>query len=536
MAKQPRSQKVTVGVHAPARRPARRTRWVIPGIIAVIFVAITLVTIQANLASNQVPPPAETGPIVRPIVAQAQAVPAMQSKLAFKTSGTVRTVAVKAGDTVAAGAVLIELDTADARLRLDDARAFLALQRALLAQAQEQASPEEIAAARAGVASATARLRQVEAGPTTGDLRAAEEAVRAAEAALAGAEAKLQQVRSGATVSDIASAEATVQSGQAQLASAEQRMADLRARPRPEDIRQAELGVEQARNALWSQQISRDAMCGRAGSASVECKAADANVAASETAVTTALAKLAETQKPASADDLRAGQEAVKSAQAAVTSAQTRVDQVRAGAANWDVASARSAVDQAAANLRSSSARLSQLREGPLAADVEAAKSAVEQATATLQVRLRGPTTAAIDAAQARVKQAEVQLALAELSQENLTLRSPVAGVVTSVGQHPGEVMAVGAPAVTVAQLERLRFETSDLDEVSAASVKVGQDVDIVVAALEKRSLKGRVTAIAPQPTITQSGDVNYTVTVELAEPAPDLRWGMTAKIDFTHR
>jgi HlyD family secretion protein len=97
-------------------------------------------------------------------------------------------------------------------------------------------------------------------------------------------------------------------------------------------------------------------------------------------------------------------------------------------------------------------------------------------------------------------------------------------------------VMAVGAPAVTVAQLERLRFETSDLDEVSAASVKVGQDVDIVVAALEKRSLKGRVTAIAPQPTITQSGDVNYTVTVELVEPAPDLRWGMTAKVDFTRQ
>ncbi|MBI3979222.1 MAG: hypothetical protein HY331_13645 [Chloroflexi bacterium] len=66
-------------------------------------------------------------------------------------------------------------------LKVDEARANIALQKILLAQAQE--SP-------------------------TGEVRAAEEAVKAAEAALAGAEARLQQVQAGATASDLAAASA----------------------------------------------------------------------------------------------------------------------------------------------------------------------------------------------------------------------------------------------------------------------------------------------------------------------------------------
>lgn len=94
--------------------------------------------------------------------------------------------------------------------------------------------------------------------------------------------------------------------------------------------------------------------------------------------------------------------------------------------------------------------------------------------------------------------------------------------------------MAPGTPAVTLAKIDELQFETTDLDEVSAARVRIGQEVSVVVAALEKKTLKGKVTALAPQPSITQSGDVNYTATVVLTEPAPDLKWGMTAKVDFT--
>ena len=94
--------------------------------------------------------------------------------------------------------------------------------------------------------------------------------------------------------------------------------------------------------------------------------------------------------------------------------------------------------------------------------------------------------------------------------------------------------MPVGTSAVTLARLDDLQFETKDLDEVSAAKVRVGQEVSIVIAALDKKSLTGKVIAIAPQPTLTPAGDVNYTVRVVLTEPAPDLRWGMTAKIDFT--
>ena len=136
-------------------------------------------------------------------------------------------------------------------------------------------------------------------------------------------------------------------------------------------------------------------------------------------------------------------------------------------------------------------------------------------------------------AAEERLKLAAIGLAQAELALANASLRAPFAGIVTSVGPREGEVVPAGTPGVTLAKLDELQLETKDLDEVSPAKATVGQEVSVLVAALEKKALKGRVTAIAPQPTLTQSGDVNYTVKVVLTEPVPELRWGMTAKIDF---
>ncbi|HEY3078497.1 MAG TPA: HlyD family efflux transporter periplasmic adaptor subunit [Chloroflexota bacterium] len=572
----------------------------VPGALVVLVGLVTALALRAGSESE--PPPAPAAPSVRPVVAQAAAVPTTHSRLAVRTAGTVRRVAVGAGDAVKAGDVLVELDSAEARFRLDDARANLALQQALLAQTREPAPPAEIAAARAAVASAEARLRQVEAGPNAADLttgheavvaaqaalagaeaklrqaqagpsagsaRAAQESVGAARAALAGAEARLRQAQAGASGGDLAAAEATLRAAEAQRAAAEQRLAEVRARPRPEDVRAAELAVEQARNALWAQQIARDGTCGLVGSGASECNAAASTVAAHETAVSAANEKLAQARQPATAEELRTAEEAVRSAAAASASARTGLDllnagpaswnvdaaksavaqaaagvrgaeagydQLRAGPERWDVDAAGAAVEQAGANTRIAQARLAQLEQGPLPADVAAERGALAQAQATLEARQRGASASAIAAAAARVDQAQVALAQAEAGVEALVLRAPYDGVVTSAGPRVGETTSAGTPVVTLARLDELRFETRDLDEVSAARVEVGQEVTLVIAALEKRTLRGRVVALAPEPTLTQSGDVNYTATIALAEPPPNLRWGMTAKVDFAPR
>ena len=75
-------------------------------------------------------------------------------------------------------------------------------------------------------------------------------------------------------------------------------------------------------------------------------------------------------------------------------------------------------------------------------------------------------------------------------------------------------------------------METTDLSEVDVARVAVGQPVNVTFDAIKGKTLKGRVTRIAPMSSAGQAG-VNYTVIVELDLLDPALKWGMTAFTDI---
>ena len=97
------------------------------------------------------------------------------------------------------------------------------------------------------------------------------------------------------------------------------------------------------------------------------------------------------------------------------------------------------------------------------------------------------------------------------------------------------DLATAGSVAVTVADLSRLQIETRDLDETAVARVKEGQEVSIVVAPLGRATMPGRVLRVGrqPQPTTGTNSDVYYTATIALANPHPDLRWGMTVRVEF---
>jgi hypothetical protein len=76
-----------------------------------------------------------------------------------------------------------------------------------------------------------------------------------------------------------------------------------------------------------------------------------------------------------------------------------------------------------------------------------------------------------------------------------------------------------------------LQVETTDLSEYDVAGIGLGMGVTIYVEALD-RDIPGHVARIAPTPTVV-GGDVTYPVRITLEETPPDLRWGMTAEVDF---
>ena len=62
--------------------------------------------------------------------------------------------------------------------------------------------------------------------------------------------------------------------------------------------------------------------------------------------------------------------------------------------------------------------------------------------------------------------------------------------------------------------------------------IEVGQRVELTFDALPGRSIRGTVVHIAPMANLDQGG-TNFTVTVDLDQQDPGLRWGMTAFVDI---
>jgi multidrug resistance efflux pump len=132
--------------------------------------------------------------------------------------------------------------------------------------------------------------------------------------------------------------------------------------------------------------------------------------------------------------------------------------------------------------------------------------------------------------AQARLATAEANLAAAKAAFEDAELKTPISGTVADLKLKVGEQASPGQPAVTLAEFERWVVKTNNLTETDVVRVKVGQAAEVVLDALPEVALKGTVTAISPV-FVESRGDVTYTVTIELIDADPSMRWGMTAQV-----
>lgn len=343
-----------------------------------------------------------------------EVVPAVWASVSAQSGGSVVEVLVEPGDVVAANAVLVRLDTADAELALQQAEAALAAVQAQLAILEAPARPAEIAAAQAGVGSA--------------------------EAALSQATAERNRLAAGAISAEIAAAESA-------LAEAE---------------------------ALWKEaQLYYDSVRVRAD-------------------------ELDDWIEQEAALRLQAAEQGVKAAQM------------------------RLALTRATVEAR--------LQEAD--AMVDGATAGRDGAQARLDLVQAGATAEQIAVAQAGISQAQVALDAALLALERAEVKAPFAGTVGMVDTRAGELIVAGQPLITLGDLDTLRIETTDLDEIDVTRVHVGQLVDVSFDALPEQVFVGEITRISPMAA-PGSGGVNYTVVVVLDEVDPAVKWGMTAFVDI---
>lgn len=335
---------------------------------------------------------------------------------------------------------------------------------------------------------------------------------------------------------DEAEVAAQVAQAEAAVAAARAELARITAAPQAARVAKAEAQVAQARAALAGAQAALE----NARRALATPQALDAQINSARVQVRQATAQV---------DQARARVKAAEVLQQSAP-AEGGSDQDRTRRAIYDqnVNAAQALLRAAQAQQNAAQATLKQLlaiREKPVAlhAAVHRAEGQVAQAQAALEVAQAAlaqvqaaASPEAIALARAKVAQAEAALALLLAQRSKLTVRSPVAGLVTAQAIHVGEVVQPAAPLYTIVDLSRVRlviYVPTDL----LGRVVIGQSAQVSVDAYPGRIFTGVVTHIAdqaeftPRNVQTQEERVRTVFAVEITLENPDaaLRPGMPA-------
>ncbi|HID86125.1 MAG TPA: HlyD family efflux transporter periplasmic adaptor subunit [Anaerolineae bacterium] len=323
---------------------------------------------------------------------------------------------------------------------------------------------------------------------------------------------------------------ARIEEARAAVEAARANLAQVKVGARPEEIRVAEAALAQAIAARdGARRAWEDAKALRDNPQELDAQIDEARtqLALAEQSVEQARAELATAkvqrdQYKAPSSEYYAHDRLVQAAEAALRAAEATRD------------GARKALENLLA-MRENPLEL-EARVNAARAQLEQAEAAVAVAQADLDALRAGPTEEQIAVAQAQVRQAEAALEVLQVQLDKMTLRSPLAGLVTSRAINVGETAAPGATLLTVADLDEVTL-TLYVPETQIGRVKVGQEVEVQVDSYPDRVFKGRVVHISsraeftPRNVQTREERVNMVFAVKVALPNPghELKPGMPA-------
>ncbi|MEJ2597759.1 MAG: HlyD family efflux transporter periplasmic adaptor subunit [Anaerolineales bacterium] len=164
-------------------------------------------------------------------------------------------------------------------------------------------------------------------------------------------------------------------------------------------------------------------------------------------------------------------------------------------------------------------------------AELQSAQAEVESAQQAYDQLKNGPDPDAVALAEARIQNAQAQIKANQSALADLALKAPFSGTVSRLDYVSGEWVTPGQPILTIADLNHLRVETTDLSERDVPKIKIGQAVTVIVKALNQ-DVPGKVTDISPLAD-TLGGDVVYKTTIDLDTIPTGLRAGMSVDVRF---
>ncbi len=200
----------------------------------------------------------------------------------------------------------------------------------------------------------------------------------------------------------------------------------------------------------------------------------------------------------------------VKAAEAALAVAQAKLDDLNAGTRPEEIDKARESVreaEQSAEFERNDAERVAQLVEtGALPGeDIEKASVKLTAAEAKLQAARRqldmletGFTRTAIAVQDAVVKEAAAKLELAQARLNETIITAPFAGTITKVYVRQGDMAAMKAPLLEMADLSSLVVRCA-APEANASEVRTGMKAQVNLDAMPGKALAAEVVRVFPE-------------------------------------
>ncbi len=328
---------------------------------------------------------------------------------------------------------------------------------------------------------------------------------------------------------------AQIGQAQAEVEKAEAELHQLLAGARPNQVEKARAELAQAEaKAAGARQAWQDAQRMRDDPKDLEAQihSAEAEVAQAEARVDAARARFAEAQ---------ARYEASKGGGSDIEKTTQEILRLQVEAARLAVQQA----EQALAGARQTLAVLRQIRARPAALDASLhqaewgyrlAEAEVEVRRAELALLTAGPRPEEITLARRKLELAQRAVEALEVQRARLTLRAPIAGIISAVMIHEGESATAGAPLMTISDLSHVHLVIY-VPETDLGRVYLGQPAEVRVDAYPDRTFSGRVTFIAsqaeftPRNVQTREERVNmvFAVKIGLENPEGILKPGMPA-------
>lgn len=424
------------------------------------------VTSAANPGKDAAPKGPPPVPILVDVVAQ------RPMKQTLEVTGTLKTdedvqigsriagravrVTVKEGDRVSQGQELVRLDDRELRAQIARARGILAAAEAKVSLARNQRTMKDMTA--------------------TSDLERA-------EGALVTAKARVQQAETAAKLVDVET-RIRIETAQSGVRVAKERLSIARDLTRKQQLRQAQLAVEQSTAQMEQAWVDmenqrqvferRQTLYKQDAIAKEEVEEADRRFKALQTQF--------------------------RMAQAGVGVAQQKLELAAEGSRPEEVRVAEEQLVTAEQNLQQaeSDARRKQLAQNA----IESARAAEEQAEAAVSAARAGLSQKKmsldeISNARAAVSQARADIALYETQLADLSIRSPVAGVVATRQVNVGEMVTPTTPLMNLVALDAIYLE-AQAPELEVGLLKPGARADVTVDALRGQTLSGSVREIIP--------------------------------------